>query len=107
VLSFGLAGLTMLLPSIRARQARRARQCTVCWRHQRVRRAILGGVAVILLAGVVTRISLSSGVTSRCDTARQVAASTAGMPTAWRLTRDVVTAPLTGIVDTYATARGM
>lgn len=107
VLLLGLAGLTTLLPSARARRARRARQCIVCRRHQRMRRVLLGVVAVILLAGVVTRIALSNGVTSRCDTTRQVAASTAGMPTAWRLTRDVVTAPLTGIVDTYATARGM
>jgi hypothetical protein len=72
-----------------------------------MRRVILGVFAVILLAGVVARISLRNGVTSRCDAARQVTAATAGMPTTWRLTRDVITAPLTGIVDTYAAARGM
>lgn len=105
--SLGIVGLAAMLPSVRARRARRAARCAVCRRHQKLRRVVVAVLAVILLAGVITRVSLSNGVPSRCDATHQVAAATTGMPTAWRVTRDVVTAPLTGIVDAYAAARGM
>lgn len=114
VLSFGALALIFLSPQVRARRARRRKQCVICRGNQQWQRASVAFLALLVLAGSLLRVHQVNATTPPpCEAQwfvagqRLPAAPEQTPPKAWEWTRNVVTAPITGMAYGYAKARGM
>jgi hypothetical protein len=114
LLCFGALGLLLASPYARRRSASRAGRCGTCRRHRTYRRALVAGLAGLLLLGTGIRALEAATPKPRCGTTvyaggriRTLPPVRVPVPPAWARTRKIVTAPATGLGLTYADLRGM
>lgn len=116
--ALGALGALLLAPRLNRRgasRARRAHACVMCREHQRWQRVAVTVIAGLVLTGSGMRAyqQLTAGQTAQCTGdwfLRGAVPRLSGgsdLPPAWRVTRDVVTAPVTGVAYGYAETRGM
>jgi hypothetical protein len=114
VLCFGALGLVLASPPLRRRSEERAGRCGTCRRHRTVRRALVAGLTGLLLLGVGIRAQEVTAPKPACGTIvyggirfRTSPPVRVPLAPAWARTRQIVTAPATGLGLTVADASGM
>lgn len=111
---FGIAGLVWSMPPLRARRLRRASTCATCASHQRVGNVVVFALAVLLVAGAGARAqeALSTQLVCHSHITRdgQIQPEPRlqiSPPTAWRVTRNMLVTPASGLGVLAGRALGM
>lgn len=114
-LCFGALGLIWALPAMRRRARRKAARCTTCRRHQRWSRLLVAAFLLLQAVGAATSAHTAVRPPPPCHANMFSDGSTQQEPQpqnlsstrAWSVTRDIVTAPSSGLALLGARAAGM